>query len=174
MTRDDVVKLLRIISASYPNWKPANMSDTADAWQLMLNDYDYGSVAVALKAYITTDNSGFAPSIGQIVNLLHTMTDTELNESEAWNMVYKAICNSGYNSESEFANLPEIVQKAVGSAGNLRSMSIQDGFNISVESSNFKRIYRTTCEREKQLRMMPEDVKRLVNKKQTELLEGDK
>lgn len=104
MTREETKKIVMIISASYPNWKPQDLKFTVDTWALMLEEYDYNQIAVALKAYIASDTSGFAPSIGQLIDKMHILTyKNEMNELEAWNMLYKAICNSGYNSECEFA-----------------------------------------------------------------------
>ena len=68
MTRDEVKKIIMVVMASYPNWKPNDLSFTVDVWYMMLCDYTYNDVAKALKTYITTDTSGFAPSIGQLVN----------------------------------------------------------------------------------------------------------
>ena len=49
---------------------------------VMLSDYDYNLVAMALKAYILSDTSGFAPSIGQLVGKIQTLTKPqELNEN---------------------------------------------------------------------------------------------
>ena len=90
MTREEVVKIIRIITSSYPNWKPENMSFTVDTWNSMLSDYTYKEISLALKTYITTDSSGFAPSIGQLISKLQTISgQNELNEMEAWSLVSK-------------------------------------------------------------------------------------
>ena len=67
MTREETVKIIRIMVDSYPNYKPNDISETVDVWHMMLSDYDYNLVAMALNAYILSDTSGFAPSIGQLV-----------------------------------------------------------------------------------------------------------
>ena len=96
MTRDEAKEIVMVISASYPNWKPQDLSFTVDTWRLMLAEYDYNPIALALKAYIATDTSGFAPSVGQVINKLHTISGPEeLNEMEAWALVSNALRN-GY------------------------------------------------------------------------------
>ena len=55
---------------SYPNYKPNDISETVDVWQMMLEEYSYQQISQALKEYILTEKTGFAPSIGQLANLV--------------------------------------------------------------------------------------------------------
>ena len=149
---------------SYPNYKPNDISETVDVWQMMLSDYDYNLVAMALKAYILSDTNGFAPSIGQLVGKIQAITrPEELNEMEAWSLVSKAIRNSGYNSVEEFAKLPPLVQKAVGLPDQLMTWSLDENYNEQVVSSNFMRCYRNELARHEELSKMPKDVKALID-----------
>ena len=162
MTRDETVNIIRVMVDSYPNYKPNNLSETVDVWQMMLSDYDYNLVSMALKSYILSDTSGFAPAIGQIVAKMHAITQPqELNEMEAWSLVSKAIRNSIYNASDEYAKLPPIVQKAVGLPSQLMQWAIDDSYNESVVSSNFMRCYRIELAREKELSMLPEDARQI-------------
>ena len=164
MTREETVKIIRIMVDSYPNYKPNNISETVDVWQMMLSDYDYNIVAMALKAYILSDTSGFAPSIGQLVSKIQTITKPhELSEMEAWSLVSKAIRNSGYNSVEEFAKLPPIVQNAVGLPDQLRTWALDENYNEQVVSSNFMRCYRTELARHDELSKMPAEIKALID-----------
>lgn len=164
MTREETVKIIRIMVDSYPNYKPNDISETVDVWQTMLSDYDYNLVAMALKAYILSDTSGFAPSIGQLVSKIQTITKPhELSEMEAWSLVSKAIRNSGYNSVEEFAKLPPIVQNAVGLPDQLRTWALDENYNEQVISSNFMRCYRTELARNEELSKMPEEIKALID-----------
>lgn len=163
MTREETVKIIRIMVDSYPNYKPNNISETVDVWNMMLSDYDYNLVAMALKAYILSDTSGFAPSIGQLVAKIQTLTKPqELNEMDAWSLVSKAIRNSGYNSVEEFAKLPPLIQKAVGLPDQLRIWALDENYNEQVISSNFMRCYRTELTRYEELSKMPEDVHKFI------------
>ena len=166
MTREETVKIIRIMVDSYPNYKPNNISETVDVWNMMLSDYEYNLVAMSLKAYILSDTSGFAPSIGQLVAKMQTITKPqELSEMEAWSLVSKAIRNSCYNSVEEFANLPPLVQRAVGTPDNLRNWAVSDYQTIeSVIQSNFLRTYRTVVKRENEINCMPNEIKALIDK----------
>ena len=55
MTRDEVKKILMIIESAYPNYKPPNKTNAIDVWNLMLEEYTYKQVSVALKSYILSD-----------------------------------------------------------------------------------------------------------------------
>ena len=150
---------------SYPNYKPNNISETVDVWQMMLSDYDYNLVAMALKAYILSDTSGFAPSIGQLVGKIQTLTKPkELNEMEAWSLVCDALQNSGYNYAEEYAKLPPLVKKAVGLPTQLQAWALTENLNKDVVGSNFMRCYRIEVERQKEISKMPQNVRELLEK----------
>ena len=164
MTREECKKLLRIIVDSYPNYKPGNIAETVDVWTYMLSDYKYQDIAVALKAYILTDTSGFAPSIGQLVQMLNKAKEPEqLNELEAWALVSKALRKATYYAEEEFNKLPPLVQKAVGDPSQLKNWSQSDMKSVeTVIQSNFLKTYRTITKREQELQAIPENVRKLL------------
>lgn len=165
MTREETVKIIRIMVDSYPNYKPNDISETVDVWQMMLSDYDYNLVAMALKAYILSDTSGFAPSIGQLVGKIQTLTKPqELNEMEAWSLVCYALKNCGYNYVEEYEKLPPLVQKAVGLPTQLREWSLTENLNKDVIGSNFMRCYRIEVERQNEISKMPKDVREMLEK----------
>ena len=149
MTRDEAKKLIMIICSTYPNYKPMDLRDTVDVWHFMLSDFDYSEVSVALKAYILSDTSGFAPTVGQLLEKVRKIkSPEELNEMQAWGLVSKALRNGTYGAEEEFNKLPPLVQQAVGSPSQLRNWATTDYESIeNVIQSNFMRTYRTVCHR---------------------------
>ena len=164
MTREETVKIIRIMVDSYPNYKPNDISETVDVWHMMLSDYDYNVVAMALKAYILSDTSGFAPCIGQLVAKIQTLTKPqELSETEAWSLVKKAIGNSAYDYVDEFHKLPPIVQKCVGSAYQLKCWALDEDFNEQVASSNFARSYRVMVARQEEYMKMPQEIREVIS-----------
>ena len=165
MTREETVKIIRIMVDSYPNYKPNNISETVDVWHMMLSDYEYNLVAMALKAYILSDTSGFAPSIGQLVDKMKSITNPqELNEMEAWALVCDALSNCGYNYAEEYAKLPPLVQKAVGLPTQLQTWALTENINKDVVGSNFMRCYRIEVERQNEISKMPQNVRELLEK----------
>jgi hypothetical protein len=170
MTRDDTKKIIYAMMYAYPNYKPVKdnskeptkeMSKVIDLWTNLLEAYPYQQISAALQAYILTDTSGFAPSIGQLTNKIHT--ETELGELEAWALVSKALRNGYYGAEMEFEKLPPLVQKAIGNPSNLRQWSQTDSSNVeTVLQSNFIRNYRTEVKRANELSKLPENVKSVL------------
>lgn len=164
MTREETIKLLMVIQSAYPNFKPPDKTVAVDTWYTMLKDMDYNVVQMGLRAYITSDTSGFAPSIGQLINTIYTIQNPqELNEMEVWSLVSNALRNGYYGADKEFEKLPPLVKKAVGSPDNLRNWSQTDVKSIeNVVQSNFMRSYQTVVKREEEIKKMPVDVQALI------------
>ena len=163
MTEKEVRQLLAMTQAVYPNYNPPSREAAVNAWLMCLSEYDNNVVMAAFKAYMATNTSGFAPVPGQLIEILQTLTQpSELNELEAWSIVRKALRNCGYNSEQEFAKLPTVVQKAVGTPQQLRIWACDSEFNENVVSSNFIKTYRTEVKRATELNKMPNDVRKLI------------
>lgn len=175
MTRDETKKIIMVISASYPNWKPNDLSFTVDAWHMMLSDYNYSDIAKSLKSYITTDRSGFAPSIGQLISGVNMVDKlTGINELEAWDMVSRALRDSTYHAEERFAELPELVQRCVGSPSQLRNWGQTDLKSVeTVIQSNFMRTYREMKERQNTINALPVEMKEEVYKRLESQITGN-
>lgn len=166
MTREETVKIIRIMCDCYPNYKPNNLSETVDVWNMMLNNYSYEQVSVALKAYINSDISGFAPSIGQLIGKIQTISQPqELDGMTAWGLVSKALRNGTYGAVEEFNKLPPLVKQAVGMPDNLKNWATSDYQTIeTVIQSNFLRTYETVVKRANEINRMPDDIKSLIEK----------
>ena len=144
MTRDEAKHLVMMVSAAYPNWKPLNLTETVDTWAVMLEEFDHDECLATLKSYILTDTSGFAPGIGQVIDRLQRRREgRELGELDAWSMVSKALRNSTYHAEEEFAALPPVLQRTVGNPSNLKEWAGMEMDTVnSVIQSHVVRNYR--------------------------------
>lgn len=169
MTHEGVKRLLRVMISAYPNYRPADINATISVWESILKDYSDKDAALALDTYIRNDTKGFAPAIGQIIDLIHT-DDSGLGELEAWGLVRKAIRNGIYGAESEYNKLPEVVRIAVGSPGQIRSWAAMDIDSVeSVAQSNFLRSFRAAKEREKMYLKSSLEQQRLTQRKGGEM-----
>lgn len=166
MTREETVKIIRIMCDCYPNYKPNNLSETVDVWQMMLDEYSYNQVSIALKAYVTSDTSGFAPSVGEIVAKIQLVSQPqELDGMAAWGLVSKALRNGTYGAVEEFNKLPPLVRQAVGMPDNLKNWATSDYQTIeTVIQSNFLRTYETIVKRANEINRMPDNIKSLIEK----------
>lgn len=173
MTRDDTKQLIRMLMATYSNFKPENVSETVDAWAFILEEYPRELVGNAFKEYVKTTRTGFAPSVNDLIDIISKpVDDVFLNEVEAWALVSNAIRRSAYYAEEEFKKLPEPVQKALGSPTMLRAWALDGEFNEDVAMSNFSRTYKQIVIRDKErikcntnevLRICEEDNNRRLN-----------
>lgn len=174
MTRDEVIKLLMVIQAAYPNYKQPDKTVAANTWYMMLKDYEKEVVEAALKIYIASDTSGFAPAIGQLIDKINTVTaPPELNSMMAWGLVSKALSNGLNGAEKEFEKLPPTVKKAVGSPENLRHWAMSDVRSVeTVIQSNFIRSYEAEVRRKNEAAKTPKDVRALIDKISNQKLLG--
>lgn len=166
MTREEWAVLVKAMKAVYtsPSFLPDQYA--FDTWYGLLKDLDYKLLSFGLKKYMQTEWK--EPSIAALRQCAQSLApqSDELNETEAWNLVSRAIWNSIYNAEEEFAKLPEIVQKAVSSPGQLEEWAKSgnvDGKWLSVVQSNFQRTYRAEVQREQERRKLSPDLLKIMD-----------
>ena len=168
MTREETTKIIFMMKSAYPKtyekFSEFDFKNMIDMWAFCFEDFDFNRIFLALKAYITSNTTGFPPVPGQLIQLAtQSEPKNEMTSTEAWALVYKAICNSNYNSEAEFERLPELCKKAIGSAATLRELAAMDSNTvISVEGSHFKRNYETLAQRQRDYEKIPESTRRLL------------
>lgn len=147
MNTTEAKKIIAVMIATYPSYNVADVDYTASIWADAFNDISYEVVSIALRNYIRSDTSSFAPTPGVLMASVHKISQPqELSEMQAWSLVLKAIRKSTYYAEEEFNKLPESVKKAIGTPTQLRSMALDGGFNEEVAMSNFQRSYRAIVE----------------------------
>lgn len=169
MTEEQVGKLLMTIQAYYPNYNPPDKKVTLNAWYIMLAEYPEELVLQALRACIATNTSGFAPDVGQIMSKIQTISQPqELDGMAAWGLVSKALRNGTYGAVEEFNKLPPLVRQAVGMPDNLKNWATSDYQTIeTVIQSNFLRTYEVVVKRANEINRMPDNIKSLIEKTNT-------
>lgn len=70
MTETDAKKIIASMMVSFGSYRPVDVDYVAREWSKYLSDYTYEQISSALKEYILTEKTGFAPSIGQLANLV--------------------------------------------------------------------------------------------------------
>lgn len=170
MNLSEATMVLAVIRAAYPHsfrdMKPDDAMATAQLWAKMFDKEPYEAVNAAVETLIATRQVGYSPTIGEVKEKLRSLVKTdELNDAQAWALVTKACKNGLYGYKQEFEKLPPPVQKAVGSAEQLRDWSMMDEETFqSVIGSNFKKTFKIVEERERQDALMPESVRSVVQK----------
>lgn len=170
MDRAEVLKIMAVLRGNYPlfyrNISREEAEDTVNLWCSRFQNEDYQIVSAAVAALIDSDTGEYPPNIGAVKEKIRLITSSdEMTEAEAWGIVAKALRNSGYGSREEFEKFPPVIKRIVGSPAQLREWGMMDSETVhSVVASNFQRSYRAIAQREREIAMLPPDVKTLVGK----------
>lgn len=165
MTKKEMAEILAVMQANYPDdfrgMSDAAMQGKINLWFMQFRDDEYKDVLAAVMAHIATDTNRFMPPVGVIkAKLVEIRQPDELTEIEAWDLVSKATRNSTYNSAEEFAKLPPVVQRLVGSPMQLKEWAAMDTDTLqSVVASNFQRSYKVRAKSEREYLALPSSVK---------------
>ena len=168
MTREDTIKILSILKASYPNfYKDMSKKDaetTVNLYTEMFEHNDSNLVATAIKELI--QHQSYPPTVADIKNKIDELTQPyEETEAELWE-IYKKIIQSGYYGDrTEFDALPEDIKSYLGNNPNrINELGMMESstFN-SVEKGIFLKQIKVIKERAKSIRMMLPETKKYLN-----------
>lgn len=165
MTKKETAQILFLLKEYYPNsLESSNIENRVNAWYLVLKDHDYQTIQAAMVAFVATDSKGFMPSVGQLLEKATSMRDSGgMTELEAWGLVAKALRNSAYGSEEEFAKLPPAVQRVVRDPRQLREWALMDVDEVqTVIASNFQRSFRTAAKQERDMEALPSSIRQFL------------
>ena len=162
MTREEFSIIVKGLKAVYTQQTFIPDKDAFNVWYELLKDIDYANCNMAVQRYIISER--FPPTIADIRDYVfkNDKSNNGLNESYAWSLVRKAISDSSYHSEERFNELPETIQKAVGSANQLRIWATDSDFNDGVVQSNFLRSYRQVIETNQKMEILPQNLRNMI------------
>lgn len=168
MTKKETAKILAVLKVAYPN-SFVRVDDErlmVEVWYKGLEDCDYRDVDKAVRAYISTSEGNFAPSIGKVRSLIVKLTRPEtgrMTAQEAANLVQKAVANSGYHAPEEFQKLPDVIQRIVRHPQTLFEWSQMDIESFqSVILSNFQRSYQVAVKQDVEEAKLPDDLQKVI------------
>ena len=173
MTDKEFMIIVKGLKAVYTDPKFLADNDAIDVWYGLLCDLPYQVLSFATQKYMMQEQypptiAGLRKKAAEITAPVHE----DMSELEAWSLVRKALSNSGYNADTEFAKLPELCQKAVGNPANLREMALMDTDTVnSVEQSHFIRNYRTALDRKRADAQVAPGIMQLIQKAKLNVLE---
>ena len=153
MTRDETKTLIAMIMSTYPNFKPSEMVNTKmmiETWWAILEPDDGQDILNAFKVYTRTDTSGFAPTPGKLHMMIADRQAPGLADGEILTMLTKASRNANYGFEQSFAELPPMLQKAVGSPTVIRNWGNMDSESLGFAFNNVIKVYKELLRREKE------------------------
>lgn len=157
MTKGEVAALLKRIQALYINMRFENPAETLEEWFQFLEPYPSEAINTCLNLYVA-EGHPFGPNVGELIQMgirVAQRQQEDMSAAEAWALVHKAVCRSSYYAEEEFKNLPERVQKAVGSPDQLRNMARDPEYNEGVQKGIFMKQYEAQLRRERDIAALP-------------------
>lgn len=161
MTLEEAAKIVGILEFNYPDTR-RHQSDEAYItyirnWHSFFEHDSFELVEAAVRAYIATSTERFMPNVGQIKEQIRKLTAPEqMSEAEAWTRIKKALSNGLYGAEEEYAKLPPVLQRLVGSPSRLREWAQMDADTVeSVIGSNIQRSYRAISAQEAEWQKLP-------------------
>ena len=82
MTRDETLKIMAVLKATYPNFHKDMTRRDAEGvvslWTDMFSEDSYNAVAAAVKAFIASDSKGFPPVVGQVKQRVTELTSAKV------------------------------------------------------------------------------------------------
>lgn len=179
MTREECKQLIMVIEATFTSSSNISPQEKLNAWFYILEEYDYQQMLMALKIFINSGSSAFAPSVSQLIamsrkpaELSAKINEPKYDEVSVWREVRQAIKNGIYHAEEEFKKLSPIAQRMVGDSQQLREWAqVESEVIDSVIQSNFKARFKdfqiaeaTKAKRNREIAQMPREVQALIQK----------
>lgn len=181
MTRKEIIKILTLLSQTYDKFEKRvdtdeKVENMIMLWTECLGDLDYNLVLQAVKKTII--ESPYIPTIHEIRKNAIEMAkpNTSKTAIEAWNEAYSMICNGLYMTEEQFEMASPEVKKFFGNVRQVKELSQTDSDTVNtVTKGQFLKQYETIVNREKENKLLPEQMKKIINqfteKMETKLLE---
>lgn len=165
MTKQETIQVITLLAGNYNSISEKSKEQKQmmiNTWYECLGDLDYKLVLQAVKRTII--ESPYPPTIHDIrKNAIEMISPTATRTPiEAWEEAYKMICNGAYMSQEEFDTHSPEVKKFFGSREQLRAYATNVDFNMDVVRSNFLKQYEVITEREKQQKLLPEQMQNMI------------
>jgi len=133
MNKKEVAKIILILKTSYPyafkDMSERDIESMVSLYEEMFKENTYEEVSIAIKSIINT--SEYMPAIATIKSKIYDMTHhKEESNMELWEKLLVAIRNGSYHAEEEYAKLPKVVQKFLGSPYQLQELAVMNSDEI--------------------------------------------
>ena len=172
MTPEQTKQILTILQINYPQsfrgWSAEQKKAYLAMWSEAFKDTPADIVTAAVKSIVYTDTREFAPNIGQVNGKIRELTSVELSGADAWKAIETAV-HSG-SPAAEWKKLPESIRRVT-------SPRELDDWAFHTEPSVFRTVVKGQClkaysvqaDREREMQMLPQSVKKLIQLKPMEL-----
>lgn len=116
-------------------------------WFTLLKDIPYEVLNVAIQKWMMTNK--FSPTIADLRELSNEVTQGQITDwGDGWEQVLRAISRYGsYNERAALESMDAITRKCVERLG-FREICLSE--NIAVDRANFRMLYETIANRQKE------------------------
>lgn len=143
----------------YRDLKDGDIKAVANLWKIQFAEDSYKDVSLAVHTLISTRTDTFPPVIGEIKEVLRSITHPEeIPSGDAWDMVMKCIKRGTVHAAEDWSNLPEDVRAAV-SVDEIKRHAENEDFNEGVEKSLFLKRWAVLRDRRRTEQQMPPTLK---------------
>lgn len=147
----------------YRGLKDGDAKAVVTLWKIQFAEDNYKDVSLAVHTLISTRTDTFPPVIGEIKEVLRSITHPdEIPSGDAWDMVMKCIKRGTVHAAEDWANLPEDVRAAV-SVDEIKRHAENEDFNEGVEKSLFLKRWAVLRERRRAEQQMPPTLKAQID-----------
>lgn len=159
MNRKEIINLLGIATANFPNLQQKEMKPTAILWEKALSDIPYDVAEKALIKVLST--SHFFPTIADIREAVAQMTQPRtLDAMEAWGLIIEAIRKFGYSRQKEAMDfLPDDVAEMVK---RFTWWELCMSENPETLRAQFRMAWETQSKRKNELKALPAEIRGLL------------
>lgn len=168
MSKKEFLLFAAALKTYYPNDKLLPNEQALELWYQQLKDIPYEMASAVLNKWVSTNK--FAPAIADIREQASAIRiGTAPEWGEAWESVMRAVRRYGiYQKEEALASLDDLTRRCAERVG-FRDICMSE--NIGIERASFRDIYNRETERRRRDAQVPEDVKKMIEKMSTILIE---
>lgn len=166
MDREETKKVLKVLSVAYPkyfaNMSKGDMVDHINLYLAMFGDYPAEIVVTALNNYIR--HNEYPPSVAGLQRQIDLLKPQQDSAVDLWNVLVKACSRGSVMTQEEFNRLPEPIKAWCGDLAQIRELSQIGAATVnSVIRGQFLKTVPVIIERQKAQKLLPENVKLLLN-----------
>jgi hypothetical protein len=147
MTFDEFKILAKGMKSVYTRENFLPDAESIKIWFSLLKDIPYEVLNVAIQKYMMTNK--FAPTIADLRELASEVTQGQISDwGDGWEQVLRAIREFGmYDVRAALNSMDDITRKCVERLG-FREICMST--NIAVDRANFRMLYETLANRQKE------------------------
>lgn len=159
VNRKEIINLLGIATANFPNLQQKEMKPTAILWEKALSDISYEVAENALIKVLAT--SKFFPTIAEIRDAVAQLTQPRtLDAMEAWGLIGEAIRKFGFYEQGKAMEfLPDEVAE-MAKRFTWRELCLSE--NPDTVRAQFRMAWETQSKRTNEMKALPSEIRLML------------